>query len=322
MDIFSEARHGLSSTRTIDMHTSGEPTRIVIDGWGLEGSTLLEKRTYAQNHGDRLRKRLVLEPRGHAEMYGALLADIGVLFFHNDGYSTMCGHATIALGRFLIDTHDLGLFPRREELVYSPTTGITEIRLHAPCGVVQVSVPTTNGRSDGSKPVSFLSVPSFPVAIALKVEIPVEKRWGMLQQGGRSEVEVDIAYGGAFYAVVSAAGLGFPQAPQRKDLEYLYGVMITEGEVGLCYFADMQVDRSPTGSCVSAQVALAVEKGQLQIGESRKYESFWFSGNCGREDKGRVIVRVEGKAFYTGQSIFYVEDGDNLPDGFVFQPPK
>lgn len=323
------------------------------------------------------------EPRGHPEMYGAILvaeteltergeADIGVLFCHNggsqcmnglftsnthsvEGYSTMCGHATIALGRMLVDTHDLDVFPRRESLSQEED-GTTRIRLHAPCGVVHISVPTTSrgGRSDATRPVSFLCVPSFVTARNLVVSVPEDVRWAGLKRTGRSEVTVDVAYGGAFYVIVSAEALGFPDGfrgvyrlsefeeatrtlkkllahraglfehPSEGDLQYLYGVMVVDetlggerGEVGLCYFADQQVDRSPTGSCVSARVALAVEKGRLKIGESWTYESVVSVVSCGNGFIGTaveisgdgIVVRVSGTGYYTGSHSF-VEEGE------------
>jgi proline racemase len=189
------------------MHTTGEPTRIIISGFpNLPGATLLEKRAQAKQHHDHLRIRLMLEPRGHWDMYGALIvqeteltksgeADIGVLFMHNDGYSTMCGHATIALGRFLVDTHDLEVFPKRESLRFDPSTGITVVRLHAPCGVVRISVPTkADGRSaDPGRPVSFISTPAFASAVDVKVDIPSEKRWPELN--GRTSIVLDASSG-------------------------------------------------------------------------------------------------------------------------------
>ncbi|KAJ7472733.1 proline racemase [Mycena latifolia] len=379
MDVFETLLEPNPATRTIkvvDMHTSGEPTRIVVNGYPeLEGSTLLEKRRCAREKHDDVRKRLMREPRGHGEMYGAILiaeteltrsgdADIGVLFCHNEGYSTMCGHATIALGRFLIDTHDLSVFPRRDALPHDAATGLTALRLHAPCGVVHLSVPTDEGHSDASRSVSFLGVPSFVTARDLDVEIPLAVQWPRLKATGRSRVQVDIAYGGAFYALVSAAALGFPggvrgpaslaefdQAaaalktllsqrkellvhPSEPDLEYLYGVMVVEetpqGELGLCFFADQQIDRSPTGSCVMARVALAVEQGRLKMGEGRDYESIvsvlnegtGFRGTAVEKVPEGLIVKVEGKAFYTGVATFVVEEHDMLPSGFIIALPS
>ncbi|KAJ7755522.1 proline racemase, partial [Mycena metata] len=376
MDVFNTLVEHNPATRTIkvvDMHTSGEPTRIVVNGYPhLEGNTLLEKRRCAREKHDDIRQRLMREPRGHGEMYGAILvseteltrtgeADIGVLFCHNEGYSTMCGHATIALGRFLVDTHDLNVFPRRDTLKYDEATGLTAIRLHAPCGVVHLSVHSDNGHSDATRPVSFLGVPSFVTARDLEVDIPPSAQWKRLKDAGRSRVKVDISYGGAFYALVSAAELGFPEGlrsrehatlsefdeatrtlkkilyprkelfahPTEPDLEYLYSVMVVEktprGEVGLCFFADQQIDRSPTGSCVMARVALAVDQGRLQIGEGCDYESIVSLSNDGNGFRGTaverhpdgVIVKVEGRAFYTGASSFVVEEHDMMPSGFT-----
>ncbi|KAJ7111956.1 proline racemase [Mycena epipterygia] len=379
MDVFETLLEQNPATRTlkvVDMHTSGEPTRIVVKGYPeLEGSTLLEKRRCASEKHDDIRERLMREPRGHREMYGAILiaeteltrsgeADIGVLFCHNEGYSTMCGHATIALGRFLIDTHDLDIFPRRNALNHDEETGLTELRLHAPCGVVHLSVYTEDGHSDATRPVSFLGVPSFATARDLEVEIPPSVQWKRLKDAQRSRVKVDISYGGAFYALVSAEELGFPNGlrgdatlteldeatavlkkclyprkelfihPTEPDLEYLYSVMVVEktpkAEIGLCFFADQQIDRSPTGSCVMARVALAVEQGRLKIGEGCEYESIVSLLNEGNGFRGiavenvpqGVIVKVEGRAFYTGAASFVVEEHDMMPTGFTIALPN
>ncbi|TDL18589.1 Diaminopimelate epimerase-like protein [Rickenella mellea] len=446
-----DIRQSLSMTgrvtlRTVSMHTTGEPTRIIVSGYpSLEGTSLLEKRQFAREKCDHIRRILMHEPRGHRDMYGAILvqdteyvrsgdADIGVLFIHNDGYSTMCGHATIALGRFLIDTHTPNLFPNREKLRYSATAKETYLNLHAPCGVVRVAVPSLHDgsttKSDPSRPVSFLSVPSFAVAINLSLKIPEKYHWPELsakhllgdapQNALRSSdstslpsVTIDIAYGGAFYAIVSASELGFPpptleisgekdkkekrydrQAidaldhatmllkryiqdtpelakllthPTAPQMEFLYGVTVVDdylpssgpesvgimdnadrpmagSDVNICFFANQQLDRSPTGSCVSARVALAVAKRELKVGESWEYHSVVsaeadrHSERGGREgafvgtavehvrlgwgkqgDVGlnAVVVKVEGKAWYIGSETFVVEEGDLLGEGFV-----
>ncbi|KAJ7757692.1 proline racemase [Mycena maculata] len=381
MDVFETLLEQNPATRTIkvvDMHTSGEPTRIVVKGYPeLEGSTLLEKRRYAREKHDDIRQRLMREPRGHGEMYGAILlrdteltrsgeADIGVLFCHNEGYSTMCGHATIALGRFLIDTHDLDVFPRRNNLKHDEETSLTELRLHAPCGVVHLSVYTDDSHSDATRLVSFLGVPSFVTARDLQVDIPPAVQWKRLRDAQRNRVTVDIAYGGAFYALVSAKELGFPAGvrardgatvaefdeataalksilsprkglfghPTEPDLEYLYSIMVVEetlkGELGLCFFADQQIDRSPCGSCVMARVALAVERDRLKIGEGCEYESVvsllyegnGFRGTAIEKTSEGLIVKVEGRAFYTGSASFVVEEHDVMPSGFTVALPN
>lgn len=397
MDIWEHLSSGdgieLQTIKTIDMHTSGEPTRIVISGCPeLKGRTLLEKRAFAREKMDHLRKRLMMEPRGHAEMYGALLvrhteltengeADIGVLFMHNEGYSTMCGHATIALGRFLVDTHDERIFPQRGQLI-KDERGDVELRLHAPCGVVRLGVPVMAAegrglRSDPTCRVRFVSVPSFVSARDVLVEIPEEARWTALRAAGRTGVRVDVAYGGAFYAFVSAAELGFTNGlrgttvreldaataavkravaalpgvvahPSERALEYLYGVIVTEGPaddpatdggLSACFFADQQLDRSPTGSGVSARVALAVAAGKLSVGEPAEFHSLVSMADAGSAftgaavetavmadggDGGRqwdaVRVEVSGRAFYTGAHAFVAETGDGLAGAGVIAP--
>lgn len=284
-----------------------------------------------------------------------------------EGYSTMCGHATIALGRFFVDTHDPLVFPGREKLFFDAERQETLLRLHAPCGVVQVRVPTVgtgqDARSDGSQAVSFTSVPSFASAVDVRVDIPEDQRWPQLRQTGRDFVMVDIAFGGAYYAIVPTAELGFEGGmlshdlrelddatttvkallvprrelfvhPSERDLEYLYGVIVVEErgarrELGLCFFANQQIDRSPTGSGVCARVALGVAKGVLAVGDAVEYESVVSvdaPGNAfvgvavGRGGGGMsesVIVSVSGRGFYTGAHCFLFETAlDALSDGF------
>ncbi|KAJ5382301.1 Proline racemase [Penicillium concentricum] len=380
----------------VEMHTAGEPTRIVWNGIPPLTGTLLEQRAQAKSQFDEFRRVLMLEPRGHYDMYGAILrpetelvssgkAHIGVLFMHNEGFSTMCGHATIALGRFLVDV-DEKVFPRRKELKHDSASQTTTLNLHVPCGVVEITVPTLAcGKSDASRPVSFVSVPSFATAISLQVPVPEKYRWAELR--GKTAVTADFAYGGAYYCMIGAEELGFPgglgeaklqdmdratkllkdAVVTNPDLQYLtqdirtaeegflYGIMITdtrlghvsasEGtaasraqldvsseETGLCFFANQQIDRSPTGSCVAARVALAHAKGSLPGGEKRIYNSLvtrayrglsGFVGSVfddagtGGGDQRSVRVCVEGYAYYTGYHSFVVEKEDGLGvDGF------
>lgn len=368
--------------RCIDMHTTGEPTRIVYSGFPLLFGTLLEQRDQAMRDYDHVRRRLMFEPRGHDGMYGAIIrpdtelvrsgeAHVGTLFIHNEGFSTMCGHATIALGRFLVDTHDRAVFPQRGSLKLDLETQTVGINIHAPCGLVRVAVPVTlDGRkSDASRPVIFLSTPAFASAIQLKVPIPAEIRWPEL--GDKDSICLDVSYGGAFYAIVNACDLGLSnglknvdldavtqcmqklkpylestpkiksaiQHPEDERLSFLYSVMIVDpnrghkpdsvvsAETGLCYFAENQIDRSPTGSCVTARMALAHAKGLRPVGQRWAYNSlvsnYFGTGAFSAEivekatiygSEGNsiesVVVQVEGQAFYTGTSTFVVEDGD------------
>jgi trans-L-3-hydroxyproline dehydratase len=264
---------GRSIIKTIDMHTTGEPTRIIYAGYPVLSGTLLTQRAEARSKHDHVRKSIMLEPRGHQDMYGAILiqeteltgcgeADIGVLFTTNEGYSTMCGHATIALGRFLVDVHDRTVFPRRGELKFDSKSQTVELRLHAPCGLVLVTVPTnsTGSKAYSTRPVSFLCVPSFAVGIGINVPISDRFCWPELEN--RNSVAVDLSYGGAFYCIVTASQLGFPSGfacsneqldalndasrllkaainanpelkslirhPEHDDLSFLYSVIIVD----------------------------------------------------------------------------------------------
>jgi proline racemase len=321
---------------TVEMHTGGEPTRIIIEGWpAFTGRTLLDKRREAKERHDHLRRGLMLEPRGHDGMYGALLvepdhpeADLAVLFMHNEGYSTMCGHATIALARWAVDS---GRVPRQ-----SPET---IVRLQCPCGLVVARVA-----DDGT--VRFESVPSFAYALD---RVAPTRSWG--------PVTVDIAYGGAFYAFLSADSIGLDlrtspmraivdageeialaaskaipiEYPDAPDLAFLYGTILTDRDDGastpsrnVCIFAGRQIDRSPTGSGVTARMALQLARRRANLGDERTFESCTgaiFSGRAMREApavNGRkaVIVEVGGQAHQVGEARFSFDARDPLKDGF------
>ncbi|ETN44731.1 uncharacterized protein HMPREF1541_10401 [Cyphellophora europaea CBS 101466] len=277
----------------VEMHTSGEPTRIVYAGHPQLTGTLLEQRAEAKAKYDHIRRRLNWEPRGHFDMYGAILrpeteltatgkAHIGVLFTTNDGYSTMCGHATIALGRLLVDS-DERIFAQRSKLEYDPESQTTQVKLHAPCGLLDVTVPTLKDgrRSDPSRPVSFTSVPSFATGISVNIPIGPEYQWPELR--GRHSVTADFSYGGAFFCLISLGELGFSgrlnqvdlaktniatkklkaaivanpdlqslfQHPIEGDLSFLYGVMIVDQQLG-----------QPSSDSDSAETGLYYFSGQ------------------------------------------------------------
>lgn len=147
---------------TTEMHTGGEPLRIIESGYPeIKGSKILDKRQYVKKNLDAIRKFLMMEPRGHFDMYGALLvepdikeADLGVLFMHNEGYSTMCGHAVIALGRYAVD----------RGIIKNPSSPETMVNIQCPCGLVQCYVEYENGKTGQ---VRFHSVPAFAFAFGL-----------------------------------------------------------------------------------------------------------------------------------------------------------
>ncbi|XP_036067227.1 trans-L-3-hydroxyproline dehydratase-like [Oryzias melastigma] len=344
MEVQSPPHQGAEFS-VVDMHTGGEPLRIIISGYPeVKGDTILSKRRYAQQHLDHLRRALMFEPRGHADMYGALIvdsetpeADLAVLFMHNEGYSTMCGHAVIALGRFAVDY----------KLVKEPQTPDTQVNILCPCGLVKAFVEYSDGRTGR---VRFLSVPAF--VFAEDVTVTVE---------GFGEVTVDISYGGAFYAFIDAQRFGLDVTKSRtrdlvdaatavtkavksqvklyhpcsEDLAFLYGTILTDGKdefspeptANMCVFAEAQVDRSPTGSGVTARVALQHHKGLLQLNQTRTFQSgatgSQFTGKAVQEaecgDFKGVVVEVSGRAFYTGVSRFVQETEDQLTTGFLLK---
>ncbi|MER8532885.1 proline racemase family protein [Mesorhizobium sp. M1005] len=327
----------------VDMHTGGEPLRIVTGGYpDIPKGTILEKRAYVRDHLDHLRKILMFEPRGHYDMYGALLvepdlpgADLAVLFMHNEGYSTMCGHAIVALGRYAVD-----------ELLVAPREPMTIVNIEAPCGLISAAVEVRDGKAGA---VSFESVPAFLFAGDQRIELP-----------GYGPVGFDIAYGGAFYALADCRqfGLEFGRSrvrdfvdaataltdklkaelplshPDHADLAFLYGTILTDGQdafsdmptKNICVFAEAEVDRSPTGSGVTARLAAMHAKGQIEIGRTRLFESIAgsrFSGavvrtaTAGPHDA--IIARVGGRAYYSGRAEFIVEDDDELGRGFLLR---
>jgi trans-L-3-hydroxyproline dehydratase len=327
---------------TVDLHTAGEPVRIVEHGYPeLKGATILEKRRDAHERFDDLRRMLMLEPRGHAGMYGVIPtapchpdADLAVLFTHQEGYSTMCGHATIAIGRWAVDTGRVAM-----------VDGHARFGLEAPCGVVRVDVEAAG---EGEAPlVAFESVDSFS-HFDQSVEVP-----------GFGRVGVDIAFGGAYYAILPAsrldlslmdtpladlvaAGVAITDAargaiaiehPTERDLSFLYGTILTDdvplGDHGdrpsynLCIFAEGQIDRSPTGSGVTARIALAGARGEMAVGqqcEIRGVSGEGFVGTLARHEQregGAVSrVRVAGRSYYAARSEFIAEPGDRFADGF------
>jgi proline racemase len=321
---------------TIDMHTGGEPLRVIIDGLPpIEGRTVLEKRRYFHEHYDHLRTGLMWEPRGHADMYGAVItssedADFDVFFLHNEGYSTMCGHAIIALTKLAVQT---GLVTKNE-VVFNVPAG----RIHARAIVIDDQVTET----------SFQNVPSFLYLRQQQVEVQ-----------GIGLVEFDMVYGGAFYAFVDAESVGltlepehfiriieygrrikhaivdlFPIAhPFEPDLSFLYGTIFTgpprdlsHHSRNVCIFADGELDRSATGSGVSARAALHFAKGELGLNEKITVESILGSTMSVRVvdttkfgPHDAVIPEVSGTASIIGRNGFYFDPEDPFRTGFIFR---
>jgi proline racemase len=332
---------------TLDAHAGGEPLRIVTGGMpALAGTTMLERRRDMAEHADALRRALMWEPRGHADMYGCVLtppaspeADYGVVFLHNAGYSTMCGHGVIALVTALIET---GTHPAR---------GLqTAVALDTPAGLVRATA--YRDRAGRVERVTFLNVPSFLYARDLSVTVP-----------GAGHVEVDVVFGGAFYAVLPAERLGLTVEPVQRaalvtageavkravtaalpiehpgapELGFLYGTILTgppedpaHHSRNVCVFAGAEVDRSPTGTGVSGRLAQLAARGALEDGHTIEIESILgrrsvFSGRVARRTQvgtfPAVVPEVGGTAFLTGRAEFLLDPRDPLRDGFLIEEP-
>ncbi|MBO0861830.1 MAG: proline racemase family protein [Chloracidobacterium sp.] len=327
---------------TIDAHTEGEPFRVITGGFPeLPGETILARRRYAKKHYDDLRTALMWEPRGHADMYGCIVttpvtpgADAGVLFIHNEGYSTMCGHGVIGFTTIALET---GVFP-----IVEP---VTTLKIDTPAGLV-----TAHGRVSGGrvKSVYFQNVPSFVLEFDAVVEAP-----------GLGRVEYDLAFGGAFYAYVKAEDVGLSCSPENyrrlidagmaikrevaasravthpfeEDLSFLYGVIfigpasdLSRHSRNVCVFAEGEVDRSPTGTGVSGRLAIHHARGEIGIGQTIVIESVIGSKFMGRVAQpttfgpyDAIIPEVEGTARITGRHEFLIDPDDELRGGFLLR---
>jgi proline racemase len=330
---------------TTDYHTGGEPFRIVTGGVpALEGRTVPERRRWAGAKLDDVRQLLVNEPRGHADMYGGFVTppndaggDIGVVFFHNEGYSTACGHGTIALVTWAIDSGRLAVEPGARDVdvtVDVPSGRLTCTARRDPTGRVEA--------------VRFRNVPSF--VLVRDVEVATS----------RGPLSLDVAFGGAFYGLLDVRVLGLrvePRAlpelialqrelrpaleraldvvhPDQPDLRGIYGVIFwepIEGEPGaqrnVTVFADGEVDRSPCGSGTSARLAILHDRGEIAIDETLRHRSIVDSVFDARVtgagpslgDRPTVITEVEGAAFRTGEHTFVLDDRDPLSRGFLLR---
>jgi trans-L-3-hydroxyproline dehydratase len=325
---------------TIEMHTGGEPLRVFTSGLPpIEGRTVLEKRRYFRDHYDYIRTGTMWEPRGHADMYGAVLtpsadADFDVFFLHNEGYSTMCGHAIIALTKLALET---GVVLKEGE---NP-----QLTINVPAGKIHARALRKHGKVEAA---SFRNVPSFLYMRDEWIEVP-----------GLGRVRFDVAYGGAFYAFVDAAAIGLEltpahvnrqidfgrrikravmehfsiRHPYEEDLSFLYGTIFTGPSLeagrhsrNVCIFADGEVDRSSTGTGVSARAALHCAKGELGVNENIAIESIVGSTmtvqvvertKFGPYDA--VIPEVSGTASITGKNEFYFDPDDPFREGFILR---
>jgi trans-L-3-hydroxyproline dehydratase len=326
--------------RSIDAHAAGEPLRLIVEGLpSPEGKTMLEKRAWAQKHIDHLRRAVMLEPRGHADMYGALLTEpvspdalAGVLFMHNEGWSTMCGHGVIAVTTIVIE----------RELAWS---GQNTMILDSPAGPVEAR-PVINSAAGTRRvsSVSFRNVPSFVLEAGLHVKLT------------NRIVPVDVAFGGAFYAIADAEAVGIPITPARlpdlrrvgmeikreverlrqvehpldPGLKGIYGTIFTASPEhhdahlkNVTIFADAEVDRSPCGTGTAAVMAVLSEMGVLAENSPFVHESIVgtvftgrISGHTQVGEHAAIVPEIEGSAWITGEHMFLIDGEDPLKAGF------
>ena len=345
--------------KTIDAHAAGEPLRLIVDGFpSPRGKTMLAKREWVRTHADHLRRALMLEPRGHADMYGAILTEpvmpgshAGVLFMHNEGYSTMCGHGIIAVTTMAIERGLIMPGPATPNSAEWTEAGDdTTIVYDSPAGTIRARAKLESGRSGGSTAahrvasVAFLNVPSFVLHGGMSVKL------------ASRTIRADVAFGGAFYAIVDSEAVGLPidvahlpelrrtgmeikraieaaltiVHPLDPGLTGVYGTIFTgppndeRADLrNVTIFADAEVDRSPCGTGTAAVMAVIDAMGLLGSDRPFVHESLIgtrFNGRvASRTEVGEhqaIVPEIEGSAWITGEHTFLVDENDPLKEGF------
>ncbi len=324
---------------TVESHTEGMPTRVVVGGVApIPGNSMFERRAYFLEHMDDLRTLLMYEPRGHSAMSGAILqpstrpdADWGVLYIEVSGCLPMCGHGTIGVATVLVET---GMVE-----VVEP---ITTVRLDTPAGLVVVDVQVAHGKAEN---VTITNVASFTLGLDQKVNVP-----------GFGEVTYDMAYGGNFYAIIDAdqVGIEFKRENGQRFLDA--GLAISDAinaqnppvhpenpEIKLCHHVDFispgsnalhwknamaihpgWFDRSPCGTGTSARMAQMVTRGLMKDTDTLINESWigsQFQGRiAGRTKVGTfdaIIPTFTGRAWVMGTAQWRLDPQDPFPAGFL-----
>ena len=326
----------------IDAHTAGEPLRIVTAGFPpIPGKTILEKRDYVNAHYDGLRKMIMLEPRGHSGMYGCIIVspvtedgDFGVLFTHNEGLSSMCGHGIIAVTKVALET---GMLNMHE--------GENIVKIDSPAGRITAYADVENEKV---LRVRFQNVPCFVYKENITVHVDSLDK----------DVVCDIVYCGAFYVYIDAEKVGLSVEPDQSEalvkmgmeiknkvmsahetvhplepgLNWLYGTILLNPVTrdgnklitnNICIFADGQIDRSPTGTGTGGRAALHVHKGLMKDDDILINKSVIYTPMEARiiehvkvADFDAVITEVSGTASITGFNNLVLDPEDPLPEGF------
>ena len=348
---------------TLDLHCAGEPLRLVRSGYpAVPWAPIEERRAWVREHADHVRRVLMLEPRGHRDMYGAVLlpphrddADIAVLFMHNEGYSTMCGHGIIALTQGLI-----------EEGLYPASAPVTRIRWETPAGLVTASAQVEAAPDGGPlvREVRFQNVPAYLHAERIPMRPRGVRLFGAAAE--RGALSVSLAFGGAYYGIVDVSELGMrvvpeqteqltragaaitealrrehtPEHPTDPSLGFVYGTIIVDGDPAsapdgratdatlrnVTVFAEAEVDRSPCGSGTSALLAARHALGAAEIGDEIVNAGLTGEAFRGRLDgiaslggREAVLTSVAGRAFVTGHHRYVVDERDPLREGFLLR---
>ena len=331
---------------TVDMHTAGEPLRILVSGAPeIPGKNVIQRREYCKSQLEHLRTLLIWEPRGHADMYGCILtppnekfigdqADFGVLFLHNEGYSSMCGHGIIAVTKLVVESEWV---PAVEP--------ITTVKIDSPAGRITAWATVKGGQVTS---VSFENVPAFVAMADQRVNV-----------GSLGLIHFDLAYGGAYYAYVDIEQFDFAMAkknveqlidvgrrikvaveqqceinhPEHEELSFLYGTVFygsardpRHHSRNVCVFADGEVDRSPTGTGVSGRAAILHARGEIELGQTITIESILgttFDVCALREielgSNPAIIPKVTGEAYFTGRNEYWIDPADPHRHGFLIR---
>lgn len=331
------------SIQTVDLHTMGEPIRIITGGIPyIPGKTISEKKTYFKNNMDHIRTGIMLEPRGHKDMFGSIItepinkeADLGIIFMDGGGYLNMCGHGTIGAVTAALET---GMIEMDEPY--------TEVVLETPVGLIRTKARVENKKV---KHVSFKNVLGFHYKKDIKIEVPELKK----------KVKLDISFGGSFFAIISAKELGI--RVEAKNTQYLVEIALSIRDIinntieishptlediktvdlieiydvpshpeadykNMVIFGQGQVDRSPCGTGTCAKLATLYSKGEIKEGESFVHESILGTLFTGKilgttkvGDYKAIIPEITGAAYITGFNNFMFDDEDPVKYGFVIQ---
>ncbi|MBM3719983.1 MAG: proline racemase [Actinobacteria bacterium] len=329
----------MRSVRTVETHTEGMPTRVVVDGFGeIPGATMFERRAHFMANSDGFRKWLMYEPRGHSAMSGAILqkstrpdADWGVVYIEVSGCLPMCGHGTIGVATVLV-----------ERGLVAVTEPVTTIKLDTPAGLVVVDVAVKDGKAQH---VTLTNVPSFLLATEQEVDV-----------SGFGKLKYDIAYGGNFYAIVPVERVGIEFRRENGDKFLDLGLRISDAineqnrpvhpenpEIAICHHVDFIApgnsrlhwrnamaihpgwfDRSPCGTGTSARLAELVAKGEMRDDEVLINESWIgsiFEGRIKERTKvgnlDAVVPTIRGRAWVMGESTWTLDASDPFPEGFL-----